>query len=154
MPPSAAPEWLRVGCSFEIIATSAPASKAAMAARMPAQPAPTTRTRCSPTTSADATSSREGLASEPRPGGRKLRSVEALEVVPEHPGEFARLRVVHGWIAPGRTRIAERRHDPWDRHGHLEAEDVVDAEPRVREFAGERCAQHRPRGGDRHALTV
>src|SRR5919206_4709321 len=50
MPPSAAPEWLRVGCSFEIIATSAPASCAAMAARMPAQPAPTTRTSCSPIT--------------------------------------------------------------------------------------------------------
>src|SRR5260370_24470818 len=55
MPPSAAPEWLRVGCSFEIIATSAPASKAAMAARMPAQPAPTTRTSCSSITSPHAT---------------------------------------------------------------------------------------------------
>src|SRR5579885_2619464 len=44
MPPSAAPEWLRVGCSFEMTATSAPASCASMAARMPAQPAPTTRT--------------------------------------------------------------------------------------------------------------
>src|SRR4051794_36003106 len=50
MPPSAAPEWLRVGCSFETIATSAPASWAAIAARIPAQPAPITRTSCFPST--------------------------------------------------------------------------------------------------------
>src|ERR1700730_5417106 len=154
MPPSAAPEWLRVGCSFEIIATSAPASNAAMAARMPAQPAPTTRTSCSPITSSDATSSREGLTAEPRPGGRKFRGVEALEVVPEHPGEFARLRVVYGRIAPGRTRIQERRHDSRDRYRHFEAEDIVDAEGRIRELAGKRCAQHRPRCSDRHALAL
>jgi hypothetical protein len=42
--PSAAPEWLRTGWIFETIATSAPASKASIAARMPAQPAPTTTT--------------------------------------------------------------------------------------------------------------
>src|SRR5947209_1390369 len=42
MPPSAAPEWERVGWIFEIIATSAPASKASIAARMPAQLAPAT----------------------------------------------------------------------------------------------------------------
>src|SRR3954466_14505493 len=46
MPPSAAPECERVGWSFEIIATSAPASKASIAARMPAHPAPTTGTSC------------------------------------------------------------------------------------------------------------
>src|SRR5437868_9413336 len=50
MPPSAAPEWLRVGCSFETTATSAPASWAAIAARMPAQPAPLTRTSWLPST--------------------------------------------------------------------------------------------------------
>ena len=50
IPPSAAPECERVGWSFEIIATSAPASNAAIAARMPAQPAPTTRTSCFPIT--------------------------------------------------------------------------------------------------------
>src|SRR5213593_2507901 len=60
MPPSAAPEWDRVGCSFETIATSAPASCAAMAARIPAQPAPTTRTSCSPITSSDATQNDAG----------------------------------------------------------------------------------------------
>src|ERR1700751_168383 len=46
MPPSAAPECDRVGWIFEIIATSAPVSKASIAARMPAQPAPTTSTSC------------------------------------------------------------------------------------------------------------
>src|ERR1700747_1690842 len=46
MPPSAAPECGRVGWIFEIIATSAPASKASIAARIPAQPAPTTSTSC------------------------------------------------------------------------------------------------------------
>src|SRR5215813_4163043 len=46
MPPSAAPEWLRVGWIFEIIATSAPSSNASIAARIPAQPAPMTSTSC------------------------------------------------------------------------------------------------------------
>ena len=46
IPPSAAPEWLRVGWIFETSATSAPASNASIAARMPAQPAPTTSTSC------------------------------------------------------------------------------------------------------------
>src|SRR2546428_1541976 len=55
MPPSAAPEWLRVGWSFEITPTSAPASCASIAARMPAQPAPTTRTSCVDSTPMDAT---------------------------------------------------------------------------------------------------
>ena len=51
MPPSAAPEWLRVGWSFEMTPTSAPASCASIAARMPAQPAPTTSTSCFASTS-------------------------------------------------------------------------------------------------------
>jgi len=51
IPPSAAPEWLRVGWSFEMTPTSAPASCASMAARMPAQPAPTTSTSCVASTS-------------------------------------------------------------------------------------------------------
>ena len=50
MPPSAAPEWLRVGWSFETTATSAPASCASIAARMPAQPAPITSTSCAVST--------------------------------------------------------------------------------------------------------
>ena len=44
MPPWAAPEWLRTGWTFVTSATSAPASCAAMAARIPARPAPTTTT--------------------------------------------------------------------------------------------------------------
>src|SRR5262245_51635743 len=50
MPPSAAPEWLRTGWIFETIATSAPASYASIAARIPAQPAPTTTTSCTAST--------------------------------------------------------------------------------------------------------
>src|SRR3954468_15562986 len=46
MPPSAAPEGERVGWIFESSATSAPASNASIAARMPAQPAPTMSTSC------------------------------------------------------------------------------------------------------------
>src|SRR5688500_8197752 len=57
MPPSAAPEWLRVGWSLETIATSAPASCASIAARMPAQPAPITSTSCFASTAKDATES-------------------------------------------------------------------------------------------------
>src|SRR3954471_23594874 len=55
MPPSAAPEWLRVGCNLEMTPTFAPASCASMAARMPAQPAPTTRTSWVASTWTDAT---------------------------------------------------------------------------------------------------
>src|SRR5207244_7390094 len=51
IPPSAAPEWLRVGWIFETIATSAPASNASIAARMPARPAPITSTSCRASTS-------------------------------------------------------------------------------------------------------
>src|SRR2546423_1678176 len=51
IPPSAAPEWLRTGWILEINATSAPVSCASIAARMPAQPAPTTSTSCFASTS-------------------------------------------------------------------------------------------------------
>jgi hypothetical protein len=51
IPPSAAPEWLRTGWIFEISATSAPSSYASMAARIPAQPAPTMTTSCFASTS-------------------------------------------------------------------------------------------------------
>ena len=55
MPPSAAPEWLRVGWSFDTSATSTPASNASIAARIPAQPAPITSTSCEASTAFDAT---------------------------------------------------------------------------------------------------
>src|SRR5690242_11115057 len=47
MPPWAAFECERTGCTFEIIATSAPICCAWIAARMPARPPPMTRTSCS-----------------------------------------------------------------------------------------------------------
>src|SRR5437763_1538231 len=55
MPPSAAPEWLRTGWILESSATSAPASNASIAARIPAQPAPTMRTSCLASTTEEAT---------------------------------------------------------------------------------------------------
>src|SRR5689334_3203001 len=72
MPPSAAPEWLRTGWIFEISATSAPASCASMAARMPAQPAPTTSTSCSASTP-------RNLPNEPLM--RTAQEAEALAIV-------------------------------------------------------------------------
>src|ERR1700759_2461230 len=65
MPPSAAPEWERVGWIFEIIATSAPASKASIAARIPAQPAPTTSTSCFAITEVTVTKREDPIAEEP-----------------------------------------------------------------------------------------
>ena len=62
IPPSAAPEWLRVGWIFDTSATSAPASCASMAARIPAQPAPTTSTSCFASTGADAIGSPKSAA--------------------------------------------------------------------------------------------
>src|SRR5438045_9193895 len=82
MPPSAAPEWLRVGWSFEITPTFAPASYASMAARMPAQPAPTTRTSCVASTWTDATE-RPGPAAQVR-----------LDTVVPFAGEQARHEIV------------------------------------------------------------
>ena len=55
MPPSAAPEWLRVGWSLERSATSTPASNASIAARIPAHPAPITSTSWEASTDFDAT---------------------------------------------------------------------------------------------------
>jgi len=42
IPPWAAPEWLRPGCTWLSTATSMPASLASTAARSPARPPPTT----------------------------------------------------------------------------------------------------------------
>src|SRR3954466_13759871 len=127
MPPSAAPECERVGWSFEIIATSAPASYASMAARIPAQPAPTTRTSCSPITFCDATSRSRPAASDPRPGLGERRVGELLEVVAEHRPELPRLRVVARRVAPGRARIEQIRLDTGHVDRHLEPEDLVRA---------------------------
>src|SRR5690349_3325518 len=97
MPPSAAPEWLRVGWSFEMTATSAPASYASIAARIPAQPAPTTRTswvastrpEASGTTGVAAALRRDRLGDPQRPvtavdpfGARYLAEARADESPP------------------------------------------------------------------------
>src|SRR5215210_3631917 len=79
MPPSAAPEWLRTGWILEISATPAPASCASIAARMPAQPAPTMRTSCwaSTTSRRYRMRLRPGLANDApaEPGGEALLRV-------------------------------------------------------------------------------
>src|SRR5213596_1136807 len=102
MPPSAAPEWLRTGWILERSATSAPASKASIAARIPAQPAPTISTSCLASTCSDAIEWGLGAASlrvelEARAGrgdvGPGLVG-ELLEVVAEHSRELAGLAVV------------------------------------------------------------
>ena len=46
MPPAAAFEWERTGWTLLMMATVAPASAAARAARWPASPAPMIRTSC------------------------------------------------------------------------------------------------------------
>src|SRR5262249_2599530 len=82
MPPSAAPECERVGWSFEMTATSAPASCASMAARMPAQPAPTTSTSCVASTWRDATESPGALALDnPQRAVRAFETLGAVDLV-------------------------------------------------------------------------
>src|SRR5205814_8220907 len=102
MPPSAAPEWLRTGWILDRSATSAPASKASIAARIPAQPAPTISTSCLASTCSDAIEWRLGAASlrvrlNAWPGGDDVRPGlrgELLQGVPEHASEPAGLSVV------------------------------------------------------------
>src|SRR5207302_10151796 len=150
MPPSAAPECDRVGWIFEIIATSAPASNASMAARMPAQPAPTTRTSCSAITLPDATSTPPGDASDAWAGLCKLGIGERREVLAEHLRELSRLPVVGLRIAPGGTRIEQRRLDAGHCHRHVEAEDLVGAVLHVVEVARDAGVEQRAPGCDRH----
>src|SRR5688500_7329143 len=112
MPPSAAPEWLRVGCSLETMATSAPASWASIAARMPAQPAPITSTSCFASTAVDATRKARLRASDSRAGQDEiLVRVELGEVLAEHRRERASLRVVRVRVGPRRARVEQGRVD-------------------------------------------
>ena len=60
MPPSAAPEWLRTGWILEITRDVGAGVEASIAARIPAQPAPTTRTSCFASTLSNATRNRGG----------------------------------------------------------------------------------------------
>src|SRR5262249_3614266 len=161
MPRSAAPEWLRTGWILERRATSAPASKASIAARMPAQPAPTISTSCLASTCSDAIEWGLGAASlrvrlyagassdDVRPG----LGGELFEVVPEHPRELAGLAVVRLRVAPRRARIEQPRVDGRHSRRHVEAEQLVLPELRALELAGERRVQHRPRLGDRHPIA-
>src|SRR5690242_16641722 len=119
MPPSAAPEWLRVGWILERSATSAPASKASIAARMPAQPAPITSTSCEASTREDAIGT---LVVGACRGDRRRGVGELLEVLAEHRRQLARLLVVGIRVGPRRARIEQRRVDAGHRHRHLEAE--------------------------------
>src|SRR5262249_26715002 len=109
MPPSAAPEWERVGWIFEIIATSAPASKASIAARIPAQPAPTTSTSCFAITWVTVTKREASIAEEPcwRGRARRSRSLPRLaDPEREHPARLRRRR-------RGVLRLARgERHEP------------------------------------------
>src|SRR6266516_1343689 len=157
MPPSAAPEWLRTGWIFEISATSAPASYASMAARIPAQPAPTTSTSCLASTADDAIGRPQAAASRQRArGDDPLACVrgELLEVLAEHPRELRRRAVVLPRIAPRRARVEEPRHDTGHRNGNLEAEHVVRPVLHAVEIAGQRRGQQRTRLDDRHPLTL
>src|SRR6266536_640853 len=92
--------------------------------------------------------------SNARPGRGESRVGELLEVVPEHPCERARLRVVRGRFTPRRAWIEQGRLDAGHRHRHLEAEYVVDAVLGALELAGEGGPEQRARGRDRHPLSL
>src|SRR5579862_3812449 len=133
MPPSAAPEWLRVGWSFEMTATLAPASCASMAARIPAQPAPTTRTSWVASTWTDASGSAGPVAAAlVSRAGRADRGVDVAEplreVLDEHVGELTCLDVVLLGVPPGRARVEKLLFDAVHLERNLEAEKVVQAE--------------------------
>src|SRR5258708_36856428 len=99
--------------------TLAPASCASIAARIPAQPAPTTRTSCVASISLD-----------PRPGCGDVGAgvLELDEVLTEHLRELLRTAVVGERIAPRRARIEQLRLDAGNLDGNLEAEQPVCAE--------------------------
>src|SRR5437867_3224511 len=127
----------------------APASNASIAARMPAQPAPSTSTSwaLSTTTEPTETLPLRARGNDLLAGIRKL-----LEVLPEHRGELARLAVVGSRVAPGRARVEQRPLHAGYRDRHLEAERLVDAVVDVVEPPGERRVQERARRLDRHPV--
>src|SRR5579862_8045389 len=146
MPPSAAPEWLRVGWSFETTATSAPASWAAIAARIPAQPAPTTSTSCAVSTPSKlaeypAFAPRVRLAEGSRGGNLGIDVRELREVLAEQLRKLACLAVVGCFVRPRRA-------------GDIEAEDRVAPHRDAVERTGQGRVEQRPRLGDRHAVAA
>src|SRR6185312_13595723 len=148
MPPSAAPEWLRTGWIFEISATSAPCSWASIAARMPAQPAPTMRTSCFASTTSDAIRSSRKRASDARTGRDDvLVGPELLEVLLEAARQVRRLLVVGGRIAPGGARIEELPVHARHLDRNVEAEDRILPVLHVVELAVQGGAQERARRG-------
>src|SRR4051794_40743504 len=110
-----------------------------MAARMPAQPAPTTRTSCSAITADSRYLKRPRAASDVRARGGERRAAcrELLEVGAKHLGELCRLPVVRPGILPGRAWVEECSVDTRDLDGDLEAEHrvgpVLHAAERTRE---------------------
>src|SRR5689334_11604778 len=159
IPPSAAPEWLRVGWSFEMTATFAPWSCASMAARMPAQPAPTTSTSYVGSMTRklpDAGGERPGQLPQRTGRGDGLAGLGCeprLEVRGEHRCQLLGLRVVRVAVAPGRARIEQRRLHTRHADGHAEAEDGVGAVFDVVELARKGSVKEAAGGLDRHAVA-
>ena len=166
MPPSAAPEWLRVGCSLETMATSAPASNASIAARMPAQPAPTTSTSCLtliPTTlsmdaqpesacrCAEASGARARRRRPPGPTSSANAARSSSRNIPASSCAFASYADGSRHVERG-SRSACSTPGHLDRH--LEAEDLVDPVVDAVEPARERRVEERARRRDRHALAL
>src|SRR5260221_3841218 len=158
MPPSAAPEWLRVGWSFETTPTFAPLSKASIAARMPAQPAPITSTSWVSPIATDAIEpTRQSARSANRPGSDDRRAGdfrELLEVLVEQPGQLLRLRVVRTRIAPRRPWIEQARLHARDRKRHRKPEGLVGPVLDAGQLARERRLEQAACRSDRHPLTL
>src|SRR5258708_37000800 len=108
--------------------TLAPASCASIAARIPAQPAPTTRTSCVASISLD-----------PRPGCGDVGAgvLELDEVLAEHLRELLRTAVVGGRIAPRPGGIQRLRVGAGNPAGSLEAEHLGPGELPLRGRAQE-----------------
>ena len=109
IPPSAAPEWLRVGWSFETSATSAPASNASIAARMPAQPAPIDEYVVgSPPSGADAIGS-PAAARRRAPTPAEATIARTWTSTPALPRLGSTARRDAWWVAPARDGRRPRR---------------------------------------------
>src|ERR1700754_4541436 len=102
MPPAAATECERTGCTLLMIATEAPSSAAARAARWPARPAPMIRTSCAGMARRTISVDSPGPTA---PGGRTDRRAWARSAVDDRPG--------HG--------RGEGAADLLDRHGSAQA---------------------------------
>src|ERR1700687_3681947 len=102
MPPCAALEWLRIGCTLVTIATSPPARAASSAARIPARPAPRTRTSWSKITAAVPPMSGHG-------------SLAIWGVLPQNRGHL--FRAVDPAVGGGGPILVVREHEARRAHG-------------------------------------